>query len=86
MPKRRFGALFRSTLVIGAACAATPSVAGAQEYAQVFPSVVDGNGAPVLNLTADDFTFKIGDEAIELAGADYLLVVCPTRRAAVRRR
>ena len=68
MPKRRFGALFRSTLVIGAVCAATPSVAGAQEYAQVFASVVDGNGAPVLNLTADDFTFKIGDEAIELAG------------------
>ena len=68
MSKRRFGTLFPSMLVIGSVCAGAPAEAGAQDYAQVFASVVDGTGAPVLNLTAADFDFRIGDEPIELAG------------------
>ena len=63
----RLRTLFPSMLIIGAFCTGVPGVAGAQNYAELFASVVDGSGAPVLNLTADDFRFMIGDDIIEPA-------------------
>lgn len=68
VPRLRLSALFPAILVIGSVYVGAPSGADAQNYAQVFASVVNSDGVPVLDLTADDFDFKIGEETVELAG------------------
>ena len=67
MPKLLFGRRFHTILVVCSVWAGLPTVAAAQNYSQIFASVVDQNGAPVLDLTIDDFSFKIGADPIELA-------------------
>lgn len=69
MHQLRFVGLFISVLVMCSAWALLPKVAVAQEYTQLFAAVVDEDGEPVLDLTANDFEFKIDGKEIPLAYA-----------------
>ncbi len=67
MASLRIGAPFSSILAVGAVLLGASGAAVAQNYAQLFASVVDGIGSPVLNLAADDFDLKIGEQTLEIA-------------------
>ena len=67
MTNPRFAGATLSISIIGLVWAGAPQPAAAQNYAQVFASVVNENGIPALNLTANDFEFKMDGQRLPLA-------------------
>lgn len=69
MQRSRFAPLFPALLTMCLVCL-TPDVVMAQNHGTLYAAVTDRSGAPVLDLTADDFELAMDGTALTLASVE----------------